>query len=256
MKKFYALLNFVVIIGVVYWNYYANAQGINENSVGSLSAKYANLFTPAGYAFSIWGIIFLSLIANAFFQLVAVFSRRSDDFISKMGPWLIIANIGNAAWIWAWLTERTGLSVIIIVIMLISLLQLVFRLGIGTSKAKRSERIGVWFPVSLYAGWVTVATAANISAYLAKLQWQGIFSEAIWAVILLAIATGIYAFITIKRRMITFTMVGIWAILAIMMRHWGSIALIQWFSLGCIILLAFALMKVISSPKAQIATTA
>ena len=86
MKKTYALVNLIVIIGLIAWNYIANSAGINGNTIGSLSDQYVNLFTPAGYAFSIWGIIFLMLIAHGIYQIKKAWIDKSgDNFIAKIG---------------------------------------------------------------------------------------------------------------------------------------------------------------------------
>ncbi len=255
MRKILSIVNLLILGLVVFWNYYANAKGINENSVGSLSAEYDNLFTPASYAFSIWGLIYLALIGNAIFQLTAAFRKKKDEFIEKMGPWLMLANIGNGAWIWLWLTERTGWSVVIMILILLCLIKLILNLRIGVQRTTRLEEFWVKLPVGLYVGWITVATVANISAYLAKLNWQFLFSGEVWTIIMLIIATTLYTFVLSQRKMITYTIVGIWAITAIMVRHWGSIASIQWVALGCIVLLVLGvLMKSVKKSNTVIAS--
>jgi len=231
--KFWAILNALVLILVIYWNYYANAQGINENSVGSLSDQYDNFFTPAGYAFSIWGLIYIALTINAAYQLRCAFTSQETSFIQKLGPTLIFANIGNAAWIWLWLIERTGESVILMLLILISLSAAVIRLNLGTGRATIPVKRWVWWPVSLYTGWITVATVANISAYLAKIDWQMGLTEVNWAIVMIVVATVVNIFILKTRNMATFALVGAWAILAIAMRHWGSQITLQWVAAAC-----------------------
>ena len=242
MKKTYSLLNLLVLIIVIFWNYYANAKGINENSVGSLSNEYANLFTPASYAFSIWALIYLGLIANAIFQLKSAFGKTEAGFITTMGPWLMIANIGNGLWIWAWLTERTGLSVIVMLVILACLLKLAVNIGINKENVSKTIKIWVWFPASLYAGWITVALVANISAYLAKIGWQGPLDESTWTVVMLLVATLIYIYVLRTRNMVTFTAVGVWAILAIMVKHWYLVPEVQKFSLICALALVVGII--------------
>ena len=107
MQKIYAIINFVIVLGVIFWNYWSNTGAINGNTVGGLSDKYVNLFTPAGYAFVIWGIIFLGLLVLTINQLVLAFKNsQHSDSILQIGPWLSIAHIGNAAWLWFWLHEQ------------------------------------------------------------------------------------------------------------------------------------------------------
>lgn len=232
-NKKWAIANILVLLLVVYWNYYANAQGINENSVSSLSAEYDNLFTPSSYAFSIWGLIYIALISNAIFQLRAAFSNTHSTFFQPLGPFLILANIGNGLWIWLWLTERTGLSVIIMIFILIFLLMAVLRLGIKSGdRSTDAIKRWVWWPISLYAGWITVATVANISAYLAKINWSFWLTEMNWAITMIVIATIVYLFVLIKRGMITFSLVGVWAFTAIGMKQWGLIPTLSWVAFG------------------------
>ncbi len=221
-NKVWAISNALILLLVIYWNYYANAQGINENSVGSLSAEYDNLFTPSSYAFSIWGLIYIALFANAVFQLSAAFKNINTSFFKPLGPYLMIANVGNALWIWLWLTERTGFSVIIMLGILVSLILAVLRLGIRKSDhSPKPIKRWVWWPISLYAGWITVATVANISAYLTKVNWSLWMTEPNWAISMLIIAAIIYIFVLVKRGMITFALVGVWAFSAIAHKQWG-----------------------------------
>lgn len=232
MKKTYAILNLVTTIGVIIWNYATNVIGINGNTVGSLSAEYENLFTPASYAFAIWGLIFISLMAFSIFQLIQVFSAdKEDNFVLQIGPWYAITNLANAAWLWFWLNEVTWLTVIIMLIMLFSLIQIISRLHMNRAVVATSIKTFVWFPISLYAGWITVATVANFSAYLAKINFDFLFSETVWALLLILIATGINYLVLIKRNMPVFAGVGVWALIAISLRHWETNPSLQWTAL-------------------------
>ncbi|MEN0004492.1 MAG: tryptophan-rich sensory protein [Bacteroidota bacterium] len=242
MKKLYALLNFSSIAAVIYWNYYINTRGINGNTVGSLSDEYANLFTPAGYAFAIWGIIFLALLALGIFQLWVAFANKADTTILQMGPWLLIANIGNCLWLWFWLQMQTAISVFIMLLILVSLLQVVFRLQMQITTRSRSVYLFTWLPISLYVGWISVATIANIAAYLAKIGWSGGWSETGWAALMIIVALAVNLFVLFNRNMNVFAGVGIWALLAIAVRHWEQNAILQWIALASAVLLAIAIV--------------
>ncbi|MBO3700750.1 tryptophan-rich sensory protein [Roseivirga sp. E12] len=243
--RLWAVTNAIVLALVVYWNYHANAQGINENSVGSLSAAYDNLFTPSSYAFSIWALIYIALFSNAIFQVRAAFKDINTSFFKPLGPFLMIANLGNALWIWAWLTERTGLSVIIMVVILFSLMTAVVKLGIRSGdRSPGAIKRWVWWPVSLYFGWITVATVANISAYLAKIEWSFLMSEINWASAMIIIAAIIYLIVLAKRGMITFALVGVWAFTAIAHKQWGVTTQVAGVALGASIsILIFSIMQ-------------
>ena len=241
MKKFYAILNTVIIFLVIFWNYWSNTRAINGNTVGSLSDQYANLFTPAGYAFSIWGIIFLSLIALAMYQIkLAFWSFDDSNSILKIGPWLSIANIGNAAWLWFWLNEQTAISVIIMLLILFSLIKVILRLNMARWDAPVKEIIFIWWPISFYSGWIAVATIANISAYLAKTGWIAVFSEVQWTIIMISIAGLLNLFMIYTRNMREFAVVGIWAISAIAVRHSNDVEVLKWTSIFWAVILSIA----------------
>jgi hypothetical protein len=242
MKKIYAIINFVIVLGVIFWNYWSNTGAINGNTVGGLSDKYANLFTPAGYAFAIWGIIFLGLLVLTINQLVLAFKNsQHSDSILQIGPWLSIANIGNAAWLWFWLHEQIGLSVMIMLVILFSLIQVILRTNMERWDAPLKVITTVWWPICLYSGWIAVATIANVSAWLASMDWSLLFTEVQWTVIMMSVAGVLNLVMIYKRNMREFATVGIWALVAIAVRHWDVIPLLQWIALFWAAVLAIAI---------------
>lgn len=251
MKKTYAITNLVITIGIIIWNYATNVIGINGNTVGSLSAEYKNLFTPASYAFAIWGLIFTSLMAFAIFQLIRAYSKdKENDFITQIGPWYNIANLANAAWLWFWLNEVTWLTVLLMLLILFSLIQVIIKLDMNRTVVSKQIKSFVWFPMGLYAGWITVATVANVSAYLAKINFDFLFSETVWAILLIIIAALINYLVLIKRNMPVFAGVGVWALAAISVKHWGSNPSLQWVALSAAIGLTIAIVfKVVGANK-------
>lgn len=242
-KKIYALVNFTIILLVIIWNYWANTSTVNEYTVGELSDKYNSLFTPAGYAFSIWGLIFLGLLVHGIYQLNCAFTySKPDEFIEKIGPWLSIANIGNGLWIWVWLQERTGLSVVVMTIILVSLIVVILKLNMERWNAPKAVIAFIWWPICLYSGWISVATIANISAHLAHLEWSFLFSPITWTIIMIVFATLLNIIMVKARNMREFACVGVWALIAISVRHWDKLPTLQWTSIIC----AFILLIIIS----------
>ncbi len=241
--KLYAVINAIVLALVIWWNYYSNTGNIGGKTVGELSAAYANYFTPAGYAFSIWGIIYLTLLFQASYILRAAFNPKIDgDFISQMGPYLIIANIFNAGWLWFWLTESTGLSVVAMLGILFCLVIVIVGLGMNNRAASPQIRWIVRMPVSIYAGWITVATVANFSAYFAKIGWTGNFIDEItWTIIMMGIAALVNISIIFLRNLYAFPLVGIWALIAIAVRHSGAANSLNGAAIICASLILLAL---------------
>lgn len=226
--KIYAVLNAVILAAVIFWNYWTSAKGVNGNTVSSLSTNYQNLFTPAGYAFSIWGVIYLALTAQAIFFIRRAFSPTKDSsFLSQIGPYLIMANILNSAWLWFWLMEHTGSSVIVMFMIMTCFIILILNLNMERWDAPAKIIFGVWWPIAIYSGWIAVATVANVSAYLAKIGWSGPFSELTWVIIMIGVATAINLFMIWSRNLREFALVGVWALVAIAMRHWDEYPVIK-----------------------------
>ncbi|MFK7814047.1 MAG: tryptophan-rich sensory protein [Maribacter sp.] len=244
MKKRLAILNLVSVILVIAINYVSQAIRINETTIGEVSNKYFNLFTPASYAFAIWGLIFIALIAYGIYQVKIAFSNtQSSDFIEKTGYWFIITNLLNCVWVFVFAYEYTGLSVIVMLGILFSLLQIIRNTNMDNDSVSRSTIIFGWLPIGIYSGWIAVATIANIAAYLSKLNWDGaFFSEQQWTVIMMAIATLVNIFMVWKRNMREFAFVGIWALLAIYFRHNGNISALANMALTCSIILAIVII--------------
>lgn len=242
MKKVYAVLNLIVLLAVVYWNYYSNTGGINGHTVADLSDEYANLFTPAGYAFAIWGVIYLGLMILVGAQVKWAFFGGDDaGSILQIGPWLMVANVGNAIWIWLWLTELTGASVAAMGVILLSLIMIIRRTNMERWDAAFPVIALVWWPICLYSGWIAVAAIANVAAWLQKIGWSVLFNEVQWTVIMISVA-GVLNLLMIRyRNMREFASVGVWALVAIAVRHWGELPLVQWTSIIWAIILLTAI---------------
>ena len=239
MSKLISILNLIAIVIVIYWNYYTAAYGYNGNDVGSMSDKFGNLFTPAGYAFSIWGLIFLSLIALSGYMLKTVWTdNKENKWIPKIGWSLLVAYIGTGVWTWAWLSELTGLSVLIMISILIALLYTlhqVIQLPV--------HRWLVRFPIAIYSGWISVAIIANISAHLSRSDWHPLLSEINWTLLMIIVATVINIYVVRWKGVKAYGTVGAWALLAISLRHWDLIPSIQWTALACFAAIVLTIIR-------------
>ncbi|MFH6602682.1 tryptophan-rich sensory protein [Maribacter algicola] len=233
MKKNLALLNLFSVILVIAVNYISQAIRINETTIGEVSNKYFNLFTPAGYAFAIWGLIFLGLLGYGIFQVRRAYSDKANDFIEQTGYWFTTANLLNCAWVFAFAYEYTGLSVLIMLGILFSLVKIILNTNMERWDAPIGIIAFVWWPICIYSGWIAVATIANIAAYLAKLNWNGGFlSETTWTIIMIVIATVLNLVMIQKRNMREFAAVGVWALFAIYVRHTSEVESIAYTALG------------------------
>ncbi|MDT0691191.1 tryptophan-rich sensory protein [Salegentibacter sp. F188] len=239
MAKKLAIFNFLSVILAIAVNYYTQAVELNGNTIGSLSADYENLFTPAGYAFSIWAVIYLALLAYSGFQIYCAFiTGKHTELITKTGAWFILANIGNMAWVFAWLYELTGLSVVIMLFILFSLIKIILNTNMERWDAPLKVIAFSWWPICFYSGWIAVATIANISAYLAKIGWDGWFlSEVQWAATMIVVATILNIIMIYTRNMREFGLVGVWALVAIFVRHSRENEALAWIAMGGAILI-------------------
>ncbi len=225
MKKSISLivLNTLTLLFAIFMNSLAGSAVFNGKNVGAVSDKYDTLIAPAGYAFAIWGPIYLLLILFVGYQWYSYYKLKQDDEIKQTGIWLSLANIANGLWIIAWLNEAIGLSTLLIFVLLVSLIILTLRLRLEIWDAPNRTIFFVWWPVVIYLGWIIVASVSNVAACLVSLGWQGGFlNENIWTMVMIGVASIIYLWLVFSRNLRESALVGIWAFVAISVRHWND----------------------------------
>jgi hypothetical protein len=234
------LANTISLLFALAMNALAGSALFDGKTVGEVSRRYDTLFAPAGYAFAIWGLIYLLLILFVAYQWVAWLKHREGRELEQTGLWLAVANLANGFWIAAWLTESIGFSVLLMSILLISLLALTARLRLEIWDAPLRVIVFIWWPIVIYLGWIVVAAAANVAAWFVSVGWKGgLFSASTWTLFLIAAATVIYVVLVLRRNMREAALVGIWAFVAIAARQWQAHAEIAASALiGAVILLA------------------
>lgn len=217
MKKPLQIINGIAFVCVIVMNYLSNTGLLNNTTIGEVSKQYNTLFTPAGYAFSIWGIIYLLVLGFVIYQGRSLFvTVRDDAFVLKTGWWFLLSCIANCLWIVTWIYGYTIWSSIFIFILLASLIQIVLKNSMELIDEPISVILFLWWPFVIYSGWITVASIANVSAVLVKYNWDGFgISSTIWTVLLIVIAMGVNLIITWTRNMREFALVGAWALIAI-----------------------------------------
>ncbi len=198
------------IIQMIAVNALANILPINNITTGAVSDSYPVLFTPAGYVFSIWGLIYLALIGFGLYQLSAI--RVDQDFINKIALPIILGNLANAGWIFCWHYRSITLSVLLMLVILTSLIIVYKNISSYRAHFSPREQLLLSAPFSLYFGWISVATIANISVWLYSLNWNGFgLSPVFWTVVVLVIGTGLGAAMLFKFNDLIFAGVVIWA---------------------------------------------
>jgi hypothetical protein len=253
------ILNLAGFLGTLVVNYLANALPIHGKTTGELADQYPNLFTPAGLTFSIWGLIYLLLAAFCVYQARGLFGHGKAGehrlLVRKIGYLFFISCLANISWIVAWHYERVGISVGIMVVLFFSLLQIYLRL--------RRDKQGTWqekylfqIPFSVYLGWISVATMANITAWLVDSGWSGgTLSEETWAIGLVGVAALLGIFMLLKRRDTAFAMVIAWALLGILIKRLanssGALTPLIIATIVCLFLLAISILLVTLRPQAK-----
>jgi hypothetical protein len=194
---------------------------IGGKDTAAISNNNPTLITPAGYAFSIWAIIYILLGVFVVYQ--ALPRERSRAYHKKIGWLFALSSLINIAWIFVWQFESLILSVVLIFALLLSLIAIYLRLNIGRSKVKTSERLAVHLPFSVYLGWITIASMANVAVTLTAYNWDGFgISPEIWAIIVVAVALVITMLMLGIRKDIAYALVVIWALIGIGVNHSGN----------------------------------
>ena len=154
--------NIIGYIFVVLINFLANYLPINGKRTGEISDSLPVLFTPAGYVFSIWLLIYVLLGIWVLRQIPN--SRRNEPVYNVSFPWFLLTCLFNGSWILVWHYELFTLSVIVMIALLLSLIILY-------TKIKSVEH--TWLdsaPFSIYLGWISVATITNIAFVLTDMD--------------------------------------------------------------------------------------
>lgn len=217
----FAILNLLGFLGTIIVNGMANALPLNNRNTGELSDLYPNLFVPAGLTFSIWGLIYLLLAVFVVYHLLSAF-RKTDEtpaFSARIGM-LFISCLANIGWIFTWHYEMLPLSLFFMLIILACLLAIYLRLNIGKSSAANKEKYMVHLPFSVYLGWITIATIANVTALLVKANWNSFgLGEPFWTVLVIAVGIAIALAVIFTRKDIYYALVVDWAILGILIKR-------------------------------------
>lgn len=220
--RFLSIMNFIGFLGTIVINALANILPINNNTTGGLSDQYPNLFVPAGFTFSIWGVIYVLLGIFVIYHFIMAIKKdvSQNSSIERIGVLFFITCLANVGWIFAWHYEILPLSLILMLILLGCLVMIYLRLNIGKSDVTKNEKYLVHVPFSVYLGWITVATIANITALLVDMNWGAFgLGEQFWAVAVIVVALAITLAMLFSRRDVFYGIVVDWALFGILMKR-------------------------------------
>jgi len=216
-------------------NILADALPINGLNTGKISDTFHVYFVPAGYVFAIWGIIYIGMIAYAVYQ--ALPGQKENPRLQATGWWVVLSGLANSMWIFLWHYEQFVGTLGAMLVLLATLIAVYLRLGIGRTKVSAGETWAVRVPFSIYLGWITVATVANVTDVLSYLKWSGFgISEATWMVIILGAVLVIAGLMNFLRRDVAYAAVILWALAGIAAKFpaEGIVTIATWVTFGLV----------------------
>ena len=206
--------NVAVFAVTVIVNGLASSLALNGVTTAEVSDLYFTLVTPAGYVFSIWGVIYTLLLLFVVFQ--ALPSQREKPFLEQISVLFILSGVFNVVWLFLWHYDQIVLSVVLMFALLATLIAVYMRLGIGKTSVTLKERLFVHLPFSVYLGWITVASIANVASALVSIQWDGFgLASETWAVLVIAVAVLITLVVIATRKDVAYSLVLVWALVGI-----------------------------------------
>ncbi len=218
MKTTYlSILNLLALVAVMVVNTMAVTLPINGMSTGAISDMYPSLFTPAGFTFSVWSVIYLLLITFS----VAQFWLQRQPYFAEFSLWFLLSCVANATWILVWHHLFTLASVVVMLLLLFSLTRIFLLIS--------RYQLSTWqwwcakLPFLFYLSWICVATIANISCLLLDWKWEGGFLAAeTWTVVMIGIAAALGLYIAYRFKEPVFLIVLIWAFFGIYSKRVGT----------------------------------
>ncbi len=223
------ILVLLSVVATIVANGLANALPINGQTTGEISDRFAVLFTPAGYVFAIWGLIYLGLLALTVYQ--ALPAQRDNPRLRRARGWIAVSGLANIAWLLLWHYERFPLTLLAMLGLLATLIASYEGLRIGRAAVSAPERWLAQVPIGIYLGWVSVATIANASVLLVSQGWGGWgLTAELWTVIMLGAALVIGWLLALRRSEFAAPLVLVWAFIGIAVRDTSpaSVVLAAW----------------------------
>ncbi|WP_273320523.1 tryptophan-rich sensory protein [Vallitalea guaymasensis] len=219
MEKRNRILNAIGYVIMVVVNILAVALPLNGKTTGEISSNINSLFTPAPYTFMIWGLIYILLLGFVIYGLLP--KQKQNVCIDSIGITFFISSILNALWLFAWHYEKLWLSLIIMILLLFTLIKIYNR--VNKNCVKNGDNKFVRIPFSIYLAWISIATIANVSVVLKATGWNGLgLSETVWTIIVLVFALILSLYVSIKNDDLVYLLTIAWALIGILVRHWGS----------------------------------
>lgn len=234
--------NIIALVLALIVNAMATSLPLGGQTPPEISAKYPSLFTPAGFTFAIWGVIYLLLLVFTIYQ--ALPGQRSNATLARIDVLFKANCVANAAWLVAWHYDYLLTSMLIMIFILATLTTIYRALDSQRAKASSIERWVLYLPFSVYTAWICVAAIANISIIQNAFGWDNIGTDTVtWTLAKLALAGAIGASMIVRKNDLGFILVIAWAAYGIAAKQvdvpavWGAATSL------CIAAILLALME-------------
>jgi hypothetical protein len=215
----YQTANVVAVAAVLIVNMLSETLPINGVTSAQVSDSYPSLFTPPGYVFSIWGVIYTLAIVFMIYQ--ARPSQRNEGYLTRIGFLYLVGALANMCWLLVFhysygVPQLLAASLIPMIVLLLCLLSIYQRLDIGKRQVSRNQKLVVHLPISVYLGWISLAIIANIASTLnALIPGIPMSAQALWTALVVVVALVITVLMVWTRRDFAFGLVVIWASIGI-----------------------------------------
>ena len=210
------IVNIIALVLVLVMNFLANALPLGGRTINEISDALPSYFTPAGYTFAIWGVIYTALFGFTIYQ--ALPAQRNNQLLGRIGWGFAISSVFNAVWLVTWHYGYYALSIAVMAALLVTLIIIYVRLEIGQRNPELSlqNKLLIQFPFSIYLGWITVATIANVASVTSYFGWDGLgIAEPTWAAIMIGVAVVVVSLVLFNRRNLSYAGVLVWALFGI-----------------------------------------
>ena len=228
-------VNLISAVVTIAFNVLAAALPLNDQNTGAISDSFKVLFVPAGYVFSIWGVIYLFWLAFAIYQILP--AQRQNPRLKGIGYWFAFSGLFNCLWLVFWHYSIFPLTVVVMLALLATLIVVYLRLRVGLVKVSAAERWCADVPFSVYLGWISVATIANVTDLLWYWGWRGAPASAeFWAILLLVAGVAIGWLMALTRRDAGYLAVFVWAFAGIAVKQAAvpAVSIAAWIATGLV----------------------
>lgn len=211
MKNYIKYFNIIAFLVMVFINYIIGFR---------MQPSVSTIFTPAGYVFSIWILIYLLLLLSLINQNLP--SNASNPYIEKIEILFMITSLLNILWLLAWNQEKFYISWVIMLMLFIILWIIYAQLDINNFIVSIQDKIFIQIPFSIYFAWITVALFANTFSVL---KYSGILTadnELLFSMIAVIIIVAFTIWLTSKNNDIFYLSVIIWALIGIVVKNFGA----------------------------------